>query len=150
MLVATFDPRSTRADIQYMQSNIERIESSCFINLPLSANTMSTPRIEDDPYFKTDHTQQLIEALNLLVKHCLLRGRRLFCVVRFGKLLPFHLVNNNLIYRDPIIREFVKNWLTLDTVDRTFFLIDSEKNYEEEYQQKMQREMLQLDEALFA
>ena len=133
-----------------MQSNIERIESSCFINLPLFANTMSTPRIEDDPYFNTDHEQQLVDALKLLVKHCLLRGRRLFCLCKFGKLLPFHIVNNRLIYRDPLLGVFVKKWLAMEPVDRTFFLIDSEKNYEQEYQQKMERDMLQLDEALFA
>ena len=130
-----------------MQSNIERIESSCFINLPLSANTMSTPRIEDDPYFKTNHAQQLIDGLNLLVKHCLLRGRRM---IPTWKLLPFHISGQQLYYRDPLIGEFVKNWVTMDTVDRTFFLIDSEKKYEEEYQLKMERDMLQLEEALFA
>ncbi len=133
-----------------MQSNIERIESSCFINLHLSANTMSTSRIEDDPYFKTDHTQQLSEALILLVKHCLLRGRRMICLCKFGKLLPFHVRDDTLYYRDPLIREFVKNWFILDPVDRTFFLIDSEKHYEEEYERKMERDMLQLDEVLFA
>ena len=133
-----------------MQSNIERIESSCFINLPLSANTMSTPRIEDDPYFKTNHAQQLIDGLNLLVKHCLLRGRRMICLGRSGKLLPFHISGHQLYYRDPLIGEFVKNWVTMDTVDRTFFLIDSGKKYEEEYQLKMERDMLQLEEALFA
>jgi len=133
-----------------MQSNIERIESSCFINLPLSANTMSTPRIEDDPYFKTNHAQQLVEALNLLVKHCLLRGRRMICLCRSGKFIPFQIIGDQLYYRDPLIKAFVKNWLTLETVDRTFFLIDSAKKYEEEYQEKMKRDMLRLDEALFA
>jgi len=133
-----------------MQSNIERIESSCFINLPLSANTMSTSRIEDDPYFKTDHAQQLVDGLNLLVKHCLLRGRKMISLCKFGKLLPFHIGGHQLYYRDPLIGEFVKNWVTMDPVDRTFFLIDSEKKYEEEYQLKMERDMLQLEEGLFA
>ena len=132
-----------------MQSYIERIESSIIINFRLSTNDMSTTRIEDDPYFKTDHEQQLMDALNLLVKHSLLRGRRIYCIVQFGKLLPFHVVNNRLIYRDPIIKVFLNKWLKLETVDRTFFLIDSQRKYEEEYEQKMQRDMFQLDE-LFA
>ena len=131
-----------------MQSNIERIESSFIVNFHFSANTMSTSRIKDDPYFKTDHEQQLMDALNLLVKHSLLRGRRIYCIVKFGKLLPFHVVNNRLIYRDPIIKVFLNKWLKLETVDRTFFLIDSQRKYEEEYEQQMQREMFQWDQLL--
>jgi len=131
-----------------MQSNIERIESSFIVNFHLSANTMSTSRIKDDPYFQTNHLEQLIDALNLLVKQCLLRGRRIFCISKSGQSLPFYIADNKLIYRDPLIKVFLNNWLKLETVDRTFFLIDSQRKYEEEYEKKMQRDLIQLDELL--
>lgn len=131
-----------------MQSYIERIESSIIINFRLSTNDMSTTRIEDDPYFKTDHEQQLLEGVCLLIKHALLRGRRILQLCMNGKLRPFHIVNQRFYYRDPLIREYVKMWLSMETVDRTFFLIDSQRNYEEEYEQQMQRDMFQLEQLL--
>ena len=116
-----------------MPSYIERIESSFIINILAPSNDMATTRIEDDPYFRTNHTQQLIDALHLLVKHALLRGRKMLCIVKEGRFLPFCLKDKHLYYRDPMIQAFIDMWIKLDTVDRTFFLINSEKNYEEEY-----------------
>ena len=113
-------------------SRVTRIDSSFILNVPLAANTMSDVR--DDPYFQTNHTEQLLEALNLLVKHCALRGRNMLCVVNEGQLKPFYIRRGtkHLFYRDPLIKSFVDYWVTLDEVDRTFFLIDSENNYDEE------------------
>ena len=132
-----------------MHSGIERIESSCFLHLPFSSNTMATQRIEDDPYFKTDHERQLIEGLCLLIKHALLRGRRIIQLCRLGKLRPFHVVGQQLYYRDPLIGEFVKSWVTMEPVDRTFFLIDSQRNYDKEYRRKMTMDLIQLEDVLF-
>ena len=129
-----------------MQSYIERIESSIIINFRLSTNDMSTTRIEDDPYFKTDHEQQLIEGVCLLIKHALLRGRRIVQLCMNGKVRPFHIVDQRFYYRDPLIKEYIQMWMAMETVDRTFFLIDSQRNFEEEYQRKMTMDLIQLEE----
>lgn len=138
-----------------MQSQFKRVESSFIINVHLSAYTMSTSEldisiIKDDPDFKTNHAQQLVEALNLLVKRCELRGRGYWKVWHEGDLKPFYvsMKTKHLHYRDPIFKAFCEFWMTLDEVDRTFFLIDSENNYQEEVAMQCVYDMHYLEEWL--
>jgi len=134
-----------------MQSQFKRIESSFIINVHLSAYTMSTPElgIEDDPYFRTNHAKQMVEALNLLVKRCELK-RVVWKVWHEGEMKPFyiHKTNHQLFYRDPIIKAFFEFWVKLDVVDRTFHLIDSEKQYGEELAMQSMHDMYYLDDWL--
>lgn len=88
--------------------------------------------IKNDPYFRTNHAKMLVDALNLLVKRCELKGRGFWKVWHEGEMKPFYIKNTDLYYRDPIFKAFFEFWVKLDEVDRTFHLIDSETIYEEE------------------
>lgn len=117
-----------------MQSHIERIETRAFRNLHMSSNTVSTGGI-DDPDFKIDEVEQLTDALNLLVKHCKVRGRG---ILVSDNREPFYFKideetqQRHLYYRDPIILRFVNAWIKLDKVEQTFLLIDFQHSYDRE------------------
>jgi hypothetical protein len=112
----------------------------------MSSSTVFTGDVNTDPYFRVNHIEQITDALNLLVKHALLRGRR---VLVNDKGVPFHFNGMHLTYRDPMIKHFVKGWLMLSEVDRTFHLINGQNMYDKEYENKMTLDIVQLDEVLF-
>ena len=104
----------------------------------MASNTVSTgdlTEVWDDPDFKNNEVKQLVEALNLLVKHCKVRGRG---ILVSDNREAFYFKRNeetqkrHLYYRDPIILRFVTAWTKLDKVERTFLLIDFQKTIDRE------------------
>ena len=100
---------------------------------------------KDEPDFQINHAKQLEDALNLLVRHASLRRRH---IINTDYGVPFYFTPKQLIYRDPLIKQFVENWKEMNEIDRTFYMVKSQKKFEQEYNIFLMKDMYDFHEML--
>ena len=101
--------------------------------------------IKNDPYFRTNHAKQLQEGISIYLKYIALGG---YEVDLLPNGLPYFFTPRHFYYEDAAVRDFLSGWLKMDPVDRTFYIIDMEKQYEEEKHMKMLMKNYEVEELL--
>ena len=99
--------------------------------------------IEDDKYFRTNHVEQLLEGLDMFLKYIELSG---YCLKRLRCGVPYKIKGEDLWYNDKAIQFFFNRWVQMSDVDRTFYIIDLEKVYDEKLRLYCMYDMYHLKE----